>query len=86
MVLSPMWSSRYLLFVQNANIMVQRYKVQLADLIFKRCLKLKQYHNWWYRDRDHDQDGICEYGSTDGSLIAAMWESGMDNAVRFDDA
>jgi putative isomerase len=27
---------------------------------------------------------LCEYGSTDGSLIAAKWESGMDNAVRFD--
>jgi glucosidase len=41
-------------------------------------------HNWWYTNRDHDVDGICEYGSTDGTLIAAKWESGMDNAVRFD--
>jgi putative isomerase len=46
--------------------------------------KLKKYHHWWYTDRDHDRDGICEYGSTDGSLIAAKWESGMDNAIRFD--
>ena len=46
--------------------------------------KLKKYHNWWYAYRDHDKDGYCEYGSTDGSLIAAKWESGMDNAVRFD--
>ncbi len=46
-------------------------------------LLLKQ-HYWWYKFRDHDQDGICEYGSTDGSLVAAKWESGMDNAVRFD--
>ena len=29
---------------------------------------------------------MCEYGSTDGSRIAAAWESGMDNAVRFDNA
>lgn len=43
-------------------------------------------HEWWYKYRDHDQDGICEYGSTDGTLIAAKWESGMDNAVRFDDS
>jgi glucosidase len=48
--------------------------------------KLKKYHYWWYKKRDHDQDGLCEYGSTDGSLIAAKWESGMDNAVRFDDS
>ncbi|MFD1162900.1 MULTISPECIES: MGH1-like glycoside hydrolase domain-containing protein [Hwangdonia] len=48
--------------------------------------KLKLYHNWWYNKRDHDQDGLCEYGSTDGTLIAAKWESGMDNAIRFDDS
>ncbi|MGW9687146.1 MGH1-like glycoside hydrolase domain-containing protein [Flagellimonas sp. 2504JD1-5] len=48
--------------------------------------KLKNYHNWWYKDRDHDQDGLCEYGSTDGTIIAAKWESGMDNAIRFDDS
>ena len=45
----------------------------------------EKYHEWWYKYRDHDQNGLCEYGSTDGSLIAAKWESGMDNAVRFDD-
>lgn len=48
--------------------------------------KLKLYHDWWYKERDHDQDGLCEFGSTDGTLIAAKWESGMDNAVRFDDS
>ncbi|WP_052143651.1 MGH1-like glycoside hydrolase domain-containing protein [Wocania ichthyoenteri] len=48
--------------------------------------KLKKYHEWWYNKRDHDQDGLCEYGSTDGTLIAAKWESGMDNAIRFDDS
>ena len=47
--------------------------------------KIEKYHNWWYTYRDIDQNGLCEYGSTDGSLIAAKWESGMDNAVRFDD-
>ncbi len=46
--------------------------------------KLKKYHQWWYNKRDHDKDGLCEYGSTDGSLVAAKWESGMDNAIRFD--
>ena len=48
--------------------------------------KIIKQHNWWYTFRDYDNDGVCEYGSTDGTLIAAKWESGMDNAVRFDDS
>lgn len=47
---------------------------------------LVRYHRWWYLSRDHDHNGLCEYGSTDGTRIAAAWESGMDNAVRFDRA
>ena len=47
---------------------------------------LAAYHGWWSANRDHDGDGLCEYGSTDGTRIAAAWESGMDNAVRFDSA
>lgn len=60
---------------------------QTDDLKFVREMypKLKKYHEWWYLNRDHDQNGICEYGATADSLIAAKWESGMDNAVRFDD-
>ena len=46
--------------------------------------KLVRYHRWWYAARDHDRDGLAEYGATDGTVIAAKWESGMDNAVRFD--
>ncbi|QEC45275.1 MGH1-like glycoside hydrolase domain-containing protein [Pseudobacter ginsenosidimutans] len=48
--------------------------------------KLVHYHRWWYANRDHNKNGLCEYGSTDGTRIAAAWESGMDNAVRFDSA
>nr|WP_121269569.1 trehalase family glycosidase [Pedobacter schmidteae] len=48
--------------------------------------KLKRYHHWWYTNRDHNKNGLCEYGATDGTRIAAAWESGMDNAVRFDHA
>ena len=48
--------------------------------------RLKAYHQWWYAARDHDRDGLCEYGSTDGTRAAAAWESGMDNAVRYDHA
>ncbi|RPH32822.1 MAG: glycoside hydrolase [Bacteroidales bacterium] len=46
--------------------------------------KLEAYHSWWYKYRDVNKNGWCEYGSTDGTLEAAAWESGMDNAVRFD--
>lgn len=46
--------------------------------------KVKKYHEWWYSERDHDKDGLCEFGATDNKLEAAKWESGMDNAVRFD--
>lgn len=47
--------------------------------------QLLAYYKWWYQKRDHNQNGMCEYGSTDGTLEAAAWESGMDNAIRFDD-
>lgn len=46
--------------------------------------KLVRYHRWWFAARDHDRKGLAAYGSTDGTAIAAKWESGMDNAVRFD--
>jgi len=48
--------------------------------------KLYKFHQWWYAERDHNHNGICEYGATDGTLEAAAWESGMDNAIRFDGA
>ena len=62
--------------------------VQTADTSFVKEMfpKIIKYHQWWYNDRDYDGNGLCEYGSTDGTRIAAAWESGMDNAVRFDQA
>ena len=54
------------------------------DFLIELYPKLIRQHYWWYKNRDHDKDGICEYGSTDGTVKAAKWESGMDNAVRFD--
>jgi putative isomerase len=59
---------------------------QSQDMVFLKKMypSLVRYHNWWYANRDHDQNKLCEYGSTDGNKIAARWESGMDNAVRFD--
>ncbi len=59
---------------------------QTKDTAFVKELfpKVLKYHRWWYLFRDHNKNGLCEYGSTDGTRIAAAWESGMDNAVRFD--
>lgn len=56
--------------------------------------KLAAYQAWWYRNRDHDHDGLAEYGATvdpannspEERRLAAAWESGMDNAPRFDAA
>jgi len=46
--------------------------------------KLVKYHKWWYKNRDHDQNGLCEYGSTDGTVEAAKWESGVDDGLHYD--
>jgi len=54
--------------------------------------KLIAYHNWWYKNRDFNKNGIIEYGATvhplnitdKDKILAAAWESGMDNAPRFD--
>ncbi|MDO4497422.1 MAG: trehalase family glycosidase [Bacteroidales bacterium] len=61
---------------------------QTHDEAFVREMfpQLVAYYRWWYRERDHDQNHLCEFGSVDGTTEAAAWESGMDNAVRFDDA
>ncbi len=61
---------------------------QTKDTAFVKEMlpKLMKYHEWWYENRDHNDNGLCEFGSTDGTRVAAGWESGMDNAVRFDDA
>lgn len=48
--------------------------------------KLLSYYRWWFTHRDHNGNGMCEFGACDGTLEAAAWESGMDNAIRFDDA
>ncbi|HEY4206578.1 MAG TPA: trehalase family glycosidase [Puia sp.] len=56
------------------------------DFVREMYPKLLGYHAWWYTHRDHDHNGLCEYGSNNGEAKAAAWESGMDNAVRFDSA
>ncbi|MDD3388033.1 MAG: trehalase family glycosidase [Prevotella sp.] len=65
---------------------VNRIYESTKDTAFVREMypKLLKYHRWWYAKRDHNHNGICEFGSCDGTLEAAAWESGMDNAIRFD--
>ena len=69
------------------------YKVSEDKEFLKEMYpKLKEYHNWWYTNRDFDKNGIAEYGgmvhrlnnTSEEIILAAAWESGMDNAVRFD--
>lgn len=46
--------------------------------------RLLKYHGWWYAMRDRDRNGLCEFGATANKIEGPKWESGMDNAVRFD--
>ncbi|MEU9080629.1 trehalase family glycosidase [Kitasatospora sp. NPDC004745] len=69
---------------------------QSGDRAFLREMlpRLTAYQDWWYRTRDHLGEGLCEYGATvdeanagpEDCRQAAAWESGMDNAPRFDAA
>jgi putative isomerase len=34
------------------------------DFIKEMFPKLERYHQWWYRNRDHNQNGLVEYGAT----------------------
>lgn len=62
------------------------------DFLAEIYPKLVDYHNWWYKNRDYNKNGIAEYGamvdesnnSEESKILAAAWESGMDNATRFD--
>ncbi|MEV6103891.1 trehalase family glycosidase [Streptomyces sp. NPDC051940] len=62
------------------------------DFLRELYPKLVAYQEWWYRNRDHDGNGLAEYGATVDpantdpaeARQAAAWESGMDNAPRFD--
>ncbi|MGE6651292.1 MGH1-like glycoside hydrolase domain-containing protein [Shewanella colwelliana] len=71
---------------------------QSSDFLIEMYPKLVAYHQWWYRNRDHDGNGLAEYGANnhpahlkedkpnrEAIIEAAAWESGMDNAPRFDD-
>lgn len=77
------------------EIYQQSHDINFVKLMYP---KLVAYHLWWYSNRDHNRNGLAEYGANvhpahlkggklDRKAIieAAAWESGMDNAPRFDD-
>ncbi|MBE0364652.1 putative isomerase [Pseudoalteromonas ulvae UL12] len=39
-------------------------QTQDRDFIALMFPKLLAYHQWWYRNRDHNQNGLVEYGAT----------------------
>jgi len=67
---------------------VHRIYTVTRDLAFVQEMypRLLKYHDWWYRHRDHDRNGLCEYGAVGNDRQAAAWESGWDNVIRFDGA
>ncbi len=71
------------------------YKISKDMDFLKRIYpKLSAYNDWWNNNRSINKDSILQYGGTvdelndfknENSIIeAAAWESGMDNAPRFD--
>ncbi|NNE54635.1 MAG: hypothetical protein HKN32_01350 [Flavobacteriales bacterium] len=54
------------------------------DFVVEMMPQLIAYHQWWERRRNHDPNQMFAYGSENSSKKTALWESGMDNAVRFD--
>ena len=75
-------------------------KTEVIDFLKYMYMRIMSYHAWWYKNRDGDGNGIVEYGATvdqSGTIpgwqqnssekeivTASAWESGMDNAPRFD--
>lgn len=66
------------------------------DLSFLKKIypKIKAYNQWWNSNRSYERNNILQFGATVDKLNkwedkktiieAAAWESGMDNAPRFD--
>lgn len=71
------------------------YEISKDISFLKRIYpKIKAYNNWWNNNRSLNKNNILQYGGTvdyknnfaDPKTIveSAAWESGMDNAPRFD--
>lgn len=65
-----------------ATYMVYR-RTKDKDFIREMMPKLLKFHEWRYKYRDHDRNGLCEYGGIGPKVHMGQWESGMDVAVKF---
>ncbi|RLG74455.1 MAG: hypothetical protein DRO12_06800, partial [Thermoprotei archaeon] len=78
-----------------ASYLVWKVYLRCRDLSLLRWAYpyLKRFHEWWFKARDGNGDGLLEWGSdpigTDPSrhtLQAAKFESGLDNSPMYDEA
>ncbi|MGL5438221.1 MAG: MGH1-like glycoside hydrolase domain-containing protein [Metamycoplasmataceae bacterium] len=91
----PNWNERNTKPPIAAWAAYEIYKVSQDKEFLKRIYpKIVAYNNWWNNNRSVNKDCILQYGATvdiqnkfedEKTIIeAAAWESGMDNAPRFD--
>lgn len=66
-----------------ATYMVYR-RTKDKEFVKEMLPKLLKFHEWRYKYRDHDGNGLCEYGGIGPEVYMGQWESGMDVAVKFD--
>lgn len=64
------------------EIYKQTKDVAFVQEMFSRLLK---YHEWRYKFRDINQNGLCELGASVNKVNKAMCEMA-DNAIRYDEA
>ncbi|MGL4184117.1 MAG: MGH1-like glycoside hydrolase domain-containing protein [Metamycoplasmataceae bacterium] len=91
----PNWNERNTKPPIAAWAVNEIYKISKDKEFLKRIYpKIVAYNNWWNNNRSVNKDCILQYGATvdiqnkfedEKTIIeAAAWESGMDNAPRFD--
>lgn len=93
--MSPNWNERNSKPPIAGWAALEVYKVSNdIDFLKKMYPKIAAYNRWWNNNRSVNKNCILQYGATvdeqnvfsnESSIIeAAAWESGMDNAPRFD--
>ncbi|MCK4328568.1 hypothetical protein KAX02_01875 [candidate division WOR-3 bacterium] len=57
--------------------------INFLKLVYQR---LKNFNNFWYKKRDRDKDGFCEYTSRNLYGFNYSYESGVDDSPYWDEA
>lgn len=65
--------------------MHQRYPSDL-DFLAEIYPKLVLWHDWWPKNRDSNEDGLLEWGSSTGVFSDAQYETGWDDNLHFQGA